>query len=181
MATENTEQQLGKEKIWTFPLQRPLNSMKMLKISVVTVNFSFNFHILDCLASNKNERNTSMQISEVYIPFLENKRRVWKEVRKWTSREKKRAKKTQWMRKSNGPWGFSLSMILISYRKRNVLCYRSFPCPWHLVTWLEQDDPSRSLPAQTILLYLYKNLKKKKKNPGRCVFNFSISDLNVQD
>lgn len=56
--------------------------MKMLKISVVTVNFSFNFHILDCLASNKNERNTSMQISEVYIPFLENKRRVWKEVRK---------------------------------------------------------------------------------------------------
>lgn len=48
--------------------------MKMLKISVATVNFSSNFHILDCLANNKNERSISMQISKVYISFIENKR-----------------------------------------------------------------------------------------------------------
>lgn len=68
--------------------------MKMLKISVATVNFSSNFHILDCLANNKNERSISMQISKVYISFIENKRGAWR-GEETNKRREKRAKETQ--------------------------------------------------------------------------------------
>lgn len=52
-------------KIRTPPLQRPLNYLKILKISVSIVNFSFNYYTL--VSSANNRRSILMQIRKVYI------------------------------------------------------------------------------------------------------------------